>query len=225
MALVPHDQPCDICKDPLWVEAEFDDDDEDHDHHDHDHDGSCGSSTAATAARSGRLLDDVQLNLCPAQHHFHWQCFLTHEQPLPNCPACRTAIVPPDAPLLATVRHESGDEDHDYDLRPALVEERFYASNPQLRMQEALFSACFQGSEDVVLDLVQAEPSIVHAVDIDKAWTALFFAAVAGREGIVRFLVANGADAGVNDKLGKTAADYAADEGHPVIANFITSSA
>ncbi|KAK9465266.1 hypothetical protein V1512DRAFT_266318 [Lipomyces arxii] len=212
---------CCLCNKSVWVTPEEDEDLE------VEFDGTSGSSDFSQ-------LDDVQLNSCPESHHFHWECFLSHDEPDSYCPGCHKPIIPTGVgtetvPLFATVR-TSGGEETNYDLRQPLREERIYASNPNLRVQEAFFQACFEGDEEAVwkfFDGPNASPDpafkqmLITATDRDKEWTALFFAAVSGQVGIVQYLLSKGIDTTVRDKHGRIAAEYAIEERHDLVVSML----
>ncbi|KAK9239212.1 hypothetical protein V1525DRAFT_398854 [Lipomyces kononenkoae] len=181
--------------------------------------------------------DDLVLQNCPVRHHFHWQCFLSHSEPETHCPACHHAIIPAaaaaaaaaddDEKLLATITNEGGQE-ADFDMRPVLIEERLFASSPHLRTHAALCAACFTGDEAAVLDILSSpawSPAeithLVNTADIDKHWTPLFYAAVAGRTGIVALLLHNGADPNVRDRFEHVPAEYANEEGHVEVLDML----
>ncbi|KAK9370738.1 hypothetical protein V1509DRAFT_616691 [Lipomyces kononenkoae] len=249
----PDDTTCALCGGSTWIVLAPGD-------HDHDHDESESefesenddlipdqaeqhmptSSTAHEHSEAGGgevVPDDLVLHNCPAGHHFHWQCFLSHTEPETHCPACHHAIVPTlannnnnydeDAKLLATITNEGGQETN-FDMRPVLIEERLFATAPHLRAHAALCAACFTGDEASVLDILSSSSwspaEITHLIntpDMDKHWTPLFYAAVAGQTGIVALLLHNGADPNTRDKFEHVPAEYANEEGHVEVLDLL----
>ncbi|KAK9455554.1 hypothetical protein V1511DRAFT_498091 [Dipodascopsis uninucleata] len=234
---VPNDTLCNICDQPVWSEEEIVYDSEDGEVVSHvmrESNGVAGGGFSSSASNTESLnssqqdkqlsLDDVQLNACPSMHHFHWDCFLKHNEPENYCPGCHSAIVPPDGSLqlLAVIRNEEGAET-DYNIGQTLVEERYYAANPSLRKQDALFEACMCGDESTIFDLVEQEGlDVVNARDLEKGWSALFFAAIGGQFAVVQYLLNKGLDKASTDKFGYVAANYAAEEGHNDIAALLS---
>ncbi|KAK9263079.1 hypothetical protein V1519DRAFT_440904 [Lipomyces tetrasporus] len=232
MAIVPDDTTCALCSEPIWIRlgpesGPGSDDDEDM----LPQQGASASRRVVPDEDDEQVVpDDVVLHDCPASHHFHWQCFLSHSEPETYCPACHVAIIPPDdddARLLATIRNEGGQEDN-FDLRPVLVEERLFATAPHLRTHAALCSACFTGDEASVLDILSnpslSPPETTHLLntpDSDKHWTPLFYAAVAGHADIVAFLLNQGADPNHRDRFEHVPAEYASEEGHAEVLDLL----
>lgn len=99
-------------------------------------------------------------------------------------------------------------------------------ANPEARNKNgatALMSAVLMKNEEMV-DLL-----IAHKAKIDddgfKGMTPLMWAANLGARGIVRKLLAAGADADIVSRQGKTAADYAEANGKPHVAKEIAEGA
>ncbi|KAK9383807.1 uncharacterized protein V2V93DRAFT_362772 [Kockiozyma suomiensis] len=231
MTMPPDSTLCELCRESIWIPSDPALDDSSDDDQDMEMDaGACSSSGHQHDAVADLVPDDVILNMCPSQHHYHWTCFLAHTEPDTFCPACHAQIIPddPSAQLLATVKSDGGIET-DYDIRPTLREERIYAQNPNLRLHEALFDACFTGDEERVWELLERYSEeggtitdLENARDLEKGWTPLFYAAVSGREGIVSFLLQKGVDRTARDNFGRIAADYANEEGHAHIVRLLS---
>ncbi|ODQ67164.1 hypothetical protein NADFUDRAFT_81739 [Nadsonia fulvescens var. elongata DSM 6958] len=191
------------------------------------------------------VLDDV---LYPCSHHFHWACILKHEFPTRDaimfCPQCAKSVINPSGQLLCQVTSEGG-KSPDFDLAPALLEEFDYRTNPAKKFELALCDACFIGDQMEVFQLVTGtglEPSDeleedsqeyqekkkyipvnINAPDLEKGWTALFYAAVAGQSDIVRFLLQHGADINAMDFFGRRAVDYAVEEKQQSIVELLSN--
>jgi hypothetical protein len=70
---------------------------------------------------------------------------------------------------------------------------------------------------------LEADPSIARAMD-DDGWTLLHREALAGNLGVVKLLIAFGADPAAQTPAGYIAADLARKIGWPEIADFIQSN-
>lgn len=76
--------------------------------------------------------------------------------------------------------------------------------------------AAANGCKDCLVALIQAGTPVNAPLDSDL--TLLMWAAAYGHEAAVRLLLAKGADPGLKDRRGKTAADMARDANHPGVA-------
>lgn len=75
-----------------------------------------------------------------------------------------------------------------------------------------------------VLDLLLGRGAAVDHQEATKGWTALIWAAKLGHATAVESLLRQGADATLKDFDGKTAGDWARDEGHSAVLDLIASS-
>ena len=73
----------------------------------------------------------------------------------------------------------------------------------------------YDGRLEVLLD---GDPELMLSRDLLHRRTALHWAAASGRASIAEMLLARGADPHIKDKRGMTAADLAAEAGHPELA-------
>lgn len=81
------------------------------------------------------LLDDIFLEKCPNQHHFHWECITSHKANVDFCPACVAQGPSPSdqsygyvaddiGQVHATVTTAEGGTETGYDIKPAILEEQ-----------------------------------------------------------------------------------------------------
>ncbi len=87
----------------------------------------------------------------------------------------------------------------------------------------ALMLAAGNGHAEVVSVLAKAGAKI-DVVEITNGWSALIWAANRGHGETVQRLLALGADTGVRDHKGYTAADWARMQGHPRVAAILAAS-
>ena len=120
-------------------------------------------------------------------------------------------------PLLGAIQFK------DYDYILLLLQ---YGANPNAMMQDGstpLMSASASGQEKVVKALIDYNAKI-NFQDI-KGKTALMDAAEEGYYDIVKLLVENGAKVEVRDDKGKSAYDYARENKHEKICNYLKNLA
>ncbi|MEM9139519.1 MAG: ankyrin repeat domain-containing protein, partial [Pseudomonadota bacterium] len=95
-----------------------------------------------------------------------------------------------------------------------------------------VFASAALGTPEQLAALLDEDPGLVHTrfhsvrtgdqESVDNDWaSALWFAAVNGREDMARLLLDRGADPDLQDGDGKSIAEHAADQGHPEIAEFL----
>jgi ankyrin repeat protein len=90
-------------------------------------------------------------------------------------------------------------------------------STPKAR----LFQAARAGDKDVVAKLLSENPALVREKDATFAATALHWAALRGRTGVVQVLLANGADKKARNSAGETPYDVATRADHDDVARLL----
>mmetsp|Transcript_33421 Transcript_33421/g.52255 ORF Transcript_33421/g.52255 Transcript_33421/m.52255 type:complete len:158 (-) Transcript_33421:8-481(-) len=86
-----------------------------------------------------------------------------------------------------------------------------------------LHYACF-GNQLTILQLLCKDPRLHLNLQDSEGWTALHFAADRGLTEITSFLIAQGADGSVQDKLKKTPLHYSAANGHLKVTQMLLDS-
>ncbi|KAK9449520.1 uncharacterized protein V1518DRAFT_262335 [Limtongia smithiae] len=237
---LPDGSICALCNEPIWRPYEEDEEDSEDDR-DHDAMRDDNDVGERQLVPDDVVLDACPVGhhfhwFCFLAHEAPpTYCPACNMQIIPAASAggsSSSSSAVPKPQLLATVTDDGG-VTTGYDIYSALQDTRAYKSNPLLARRDAFFDACFSGDEPAVLRILSPQddddeaipttistpsPELVSQLlqsrDDDKGWTALFYAAVGGREGIVAFLLAHGAERGIRDRFGRTAREYAADEGH-----------
>lgn len=130
-------------------------------------------------------------------------------QALPSADACVIYCNAPTRRSRQTPLHLAAAKGHDQALL-RLLSFGALASKRNAAGQTPLHRAACAGFEFCVTTLLQAEPSIVDAVDAENGQSALHLAAEDGHVGCVKLLLElGGANSQLRDKENRTAADLA----------------
>jgi uncharacterized protein len=104
-----------------------------------------------------------------------------------------------------------------------LLDAGAHAGKPGLDGETPLYIAALSGHREVVVALLETKAVSIDAQTESEGATALMAAAWRRHEAIVDLLLAAGADRGLVDKHGRTAADHAERMGEPELAERIRS--
>lgn len=179
--------------------------------------------------------EPVVIYPCAMKCRFHWDCIVSEENQqfeINKCPQCSEAVVSTvsdkddnaDNLLNVSIQYEDGEIDEMYNILPTLKEER----DPIFKQATLLMDSCFVGDEQAVVQITGSNPEkineLVNKQDNEKHWTALFYATVAGRTQLVRYLAEQcGADVNVIDVFGNTCVDYAIEEKYNDLVSYLSS--